>query len=360
MNATTGTRKRPARFYAWLGVAVGVVILVALAFIPMPYYFFSPGLAEPLSPMISVTGGHKTEKGEFLLTSVFVVYAQNIYEFLYGLTIPHHQILPVSQVSAGLPDPEYNAIEAYMMYSSHQNAEIAAFRYLRLPLRVTPAGVYVVYVEPDSPARNRLKEGDVIVALNHVKVTSPQGLVDMLQKDRPGQTAQLSVRRGKRVVSVVVRLTSLSPLPGQKRPRAGIGILPGVADTVASPYHVAIHSGNIDGPSAGFMFSLEITNQLYRGGDLTRGYKIAGTGTIAANGTIGQIGGVEHKVIAASDAGAQYFFVPEDLAKGDTNQVHAEQTVRNLHLPIKLIPVHTLSEAIRFLQSLPKKSGKSA
>lgn len=351
---------RSMRFYVGLGVVIGVIILVALAFIPLPYYIFSPGSANPLAPMITVSGGHKTEKGEFMMTTVSVLYAQNIYEFLYGLTIPHRQILPESLVSSGLPDPEYTAIESYMMYTSHQNSKIAAFRYLHLPLRVTPDGVYVVYVASDSTATEKLRDGDVITGLNGHKVTTAQGLIDQLGHDRPGQVVRLAVKRGHKTLPITVRLTTLPPLPGHKGARAGIGILPGAANAVTSPYRVTINTGNIDGPSAGFMFSLEIVNQLYRGGDLTRGYKIAGTGTISADGTIGQIGGIQHKVIAASAEGATYFFAPKDRVKGDTNQLHAEQTAQNLHLPIKVIPVHTLADAIHFLMSLPPKSGKIA
>ena len=354
------TRKHSSLWYAWLGIIIGVVVLVVLAFIPMPFYFFSPGLAKPLEPIITVHGGHKTEKGEFMLTSVYVVYTQNIYEFLFGLTIPHHQILPVSQVSAGLPDPEYNAIEAYMMTSSHQNAEYAALHYLHLPVSVKATGVYVVYVEPHSPALNLLHAGDVITSINHQPILYPQQLISALTKDKPGQTVTLSVLRGKQKRQVAIKLTTLSPLPGQQQSRAGIGILPSQAETLTSPYQVSIRTGDIDGPSAGFMFTLEIVNQLYHGGDLTKGYKIAGTGTINADGTIGQIGGVEHKVIAANDAGAQYFFVPMDTAKGDTNQIHADQTVKNDHLKIKVIPVHTLAQAVSFLKSLPPSGGKSA
>lgn len=340
--------------------AAVLAILVALAFIPVPVYFFSPGLAEPLAPMITVSGGHKTEKGKFMLTSVFVVYAQNIYGFLYGLTLPHHQILPVKTVSGGLSDAEYNAVEAYMMYTAHQNAEIAALRYLHLPVQVKADGVYVVYVETNSPEKNKLHAGDVILAANHHTVSTPLQLVKLLSKEKNGQRVTLTVRSGTKTRTLPVVLINLPSVNGQTGKRAGIGLIPATAVSLNTPYKIQIHTGDIDGPSAGFMFSLEIINQLYRGGDLTKGYSIAGTGTISATGVIGQIGGVEHKVIAASQTGAQYFFVPKDTAPGDTNQVHAEATVRSLHLPIRVVPVHTLAQAVDFLKSLPQNRGKIA
>jgi PDZ domain-containing protein len=37
---------------------------------------------------------------------------------------------------------------------------------------------------------------------------------------------------------------------------------------------------------------------------------VAGTGTIAADRSVGPIGGIQQKIVAAADAGATLFFVP--------------------------------------------------
>ena len=50
--------------------------------------------------------------------------------------------------------------------------------------------------------------------------------------------------------------------------------------------------------------------------DLTRGRFIAGTGTLALDGTVGPIGGMRDKVVAAGEAGAEVFLVPaENMAE---------------------------------------------
>src|SRR5690625_7652658 len=54
---------------------------------------------------------------------------------------------------------------------------------------------------------------------------------------------------------------------------------------------VNFSSGNIGGPSAGLMFSLEIYDQLTEN-DLTSGYAIAGTGEVDYNGNVIRIGGI--------------------------------------------------------------------
>ena len=57
------------------------------------------------------------------------------------------------------------------------------------------------------------------------------------------------------------------------------------------------------------MFSLAVIDKLSPG-DLTGGHFVAGTGTIAEDGTVGPIGGIVHKVRAARDAGAELFLAP--------------------------------------------------
>lgn len=344
------------RLWPWVIVIVLAIVLGAMAVIPLPYYIYSPGSAESLQPLITVQGGHKTAKGQFLLTTVYVVYAANVYDFLYGLMLPHHQILPAQEINAGLSNSQYTNVEVYMMQMSHEAAKIAALRYLHKPVAVTTTGVEVISVEQHSAASGLLKPGDIITAVNGVPLHNPNLLFTELQKAKIGQTVALTFLRGATVHHAQIRLVALPPLPGHKRPRPGIGILPAVAQSVRTPVRIRINTGNIDGPSAGLMFTLEVINQLYPYGDLTKGYKIAGTGTMSSNGTVGQIGGAAHKVIAAMNAGANYFFVPADTAPGDTNAAHALAEAKKLHTSMRIIPIRSLDQAIAFLKSLRPKS----
>ena len=82
----------------------------------------------------------------------------------------------------------------------------------------------------------------------------------------------------------------------------------GLIDTF--PFPVQIASGEVGGPSAGLMWAVGLY-ELLTPGDLTAGRTIAGTGTIALDGSIGAIGGVVDKVLGARQAGAEVFLVPE-------------------------------------------------
>ncbi|MBA1395155.1 peptidase, partial [Lactobacillus sp. XV13L] len=95
----------------------------------------------------------------------------------------------------------------------------------------------------------------------------------------------------------------------KKKPGLGISLVDHVQ--VHTQPNVKINAGDIGGPSAGLMFSLQIYTQLTHQ-NLTKGRIIAGTGTISPHGKIGPIGGIDKKVYAANREHAKVFFAPND------------------------------------------------
>ena len=75
------------------------------------------------------------------------------------------------------------------------------------------------------------------------------------------------------------------------------------------PIDVDIDTGSVGGPSAGLMMALNVYNKLIET-DITNSTVIAGTGTIEIDGSVGPVGGVKQKVIAAKRAGATLILVP--------------------------------------------------
>lgn len=115
-----------------------------------------------------------------------------------------------------------------------------------------------------------------------------------------------------------------------------------------------INAADIGGPSAGLMFSLEVYNQSVQG-DLTKGYEIAGTGTIDMDGNVGQIGGIREKITAVNKAGMDIFFCPADINATDTNEKDVLDEAKKHGYTVKIVPVKTLQEAINYLEKLPPK-----
>lgn len=136
--------------------------------------------------------------------------------------------------------------------------------------------------------------------------------------------------------------------------KVGIGItLVDDKEIITNP-KVTVNTDEIGGPSAGLMFTLEIYNQLMEE-DFTRGYRIAGTGTIDSKGNVGPIGGIDQKVVAADKAGAEIFFAPNEKGKSGSNYRVAVKTARDIDTKMKIVPVDVFDDAVNYLQKLPKK-----
>ncbi|MEU5423938.1 S16 family serine protease [Streptomyces sp. NPDC001407] len=109
---------------------------------------------------------------------------------------------------------------------------------------------------------------------------------------------------------------------------------------------VGLSLADVGGPSAGLLFTLGIIDKLDgdgRGGDLTGGRTIAGTGTIEPDGTVGAVGGVPLKTQAAKRDGATVFLVP----RGECSDAGA-----NLPAGLRLVPVDKLGDAVASLRDL--------
>ena len=105
---------------------------------------------------------------------------------------------------------------------------------------------------------------------------------------------------------------------------------------------ITYNVGDIGGPSAGLMLTLAVIDHLTPG-DLADGRFIAGTGTIAPDGAVGQIGGITHKLSAARTAGATSFLVPAGNCTEATTDVPDG---------LELIKVDTLTSAMDSLEAL--------
>ncbi|TMK60388.1 MAG: PDZ domain-containing protein, partial [Actinobacteria bacterium] len=127
--------------------------------------------------------------------------------------------------------------------------------------------------------------------------------------------------------------------------RAVIGFQPQPALDLHVPLQIKFDLGDVGGPSAGLAFALQILEE--RGRDVDHGYKVAATGVIGPDGSIGPIGGVKQKVIGARQAHVDVFLLPA----GD-NFREARKYAHGL----RIIAVKTFQQALRALATLPAKT----
>lgn len=260
-------------------------------------------------PVVEITGADEDETaGNLNMTTVSVRTNMTLAQALGRWLFTDDTLVPIEQVfPPGQSEEEVQERNAAAFSSSESNATLSAMNYLKRP--VEPM---VMDVSENSAAQGLIHINDVVKKVDGVDVTLPGELAEEVQKHAPGDKVTLTVERQKRTKEIEVELQNKPELLRNRGESGDVAFL-GVT-TVAQPadgLRVNYNLTNIGGPSAGLMFSLAVVDKLSPG-ELTGGQFIAGTGTIEADGAVGPIGGITHKIQAAEDAGAKVFLVPAD------------------------------------------------
>jgi Lon-like protease len=323
------------------GLALLALTLVILWQVRSDSYLLLPDEAHQVAPLVSVQGGHDPKgAGGIYFVDVLEQRATLFDEIFPGLH-KGASLLPASAVvPPGTSDNTAHKIDLRMMAVSQKIAAAVALRRLGYKVVAQPAGVFVDGVVDGSGAQDRLQPADVIISLGGDRVRTFTDLRRALRRHGIGQVVTIGIRRGGTLTSTRVRLGRLTPhasLPA-------IGIYPEQATNVRLPLSVTIDSGNIGGPSAGLPFALEVMAEL--GHDVTRGYRVAATGELRADGTVIPIGGVKQKTYGARMAKADVFLVPA----GDN-----ARDARRYAGKLRIIPVRNFQQALHALATLPQK-----
>ena len=318
-----------------------IILFILINFIPTSYYVMSPGLAQELSPIITVKDGYKGQsKGDFLLTAVASKKA-TIWDYIYiSLFQPQGKELDSIQeeLPPGVDMEKYIDIMSELMEESKLHAQAVAFKNAGYDYKVHGEGAQIVEVLEEGAAVDKLKKGDVITRIDGKEVKFATDAVDLIRKHDIGDRISISVLRNEKTKKFTLKTVEIDNSPGQ----ASIGVLITTENLKYEfPREVNFITKNIVGPSAGTVFALEIYNQLTPE-DLTGGKRIAGTGTISSNGTVGEIDGVKQKVLAAEKVNADIFLAPEN------NYKIAKKTASE----IKVISISNFKEALESLEKL--------
>jgi PDZ domain-containing protein len=332
-----------------------MVILVALSFYRLPYYIQKPGSAIKLDPIVHVSGGYH-EPGEFMLTTVRMGQA-NIYDYLLAKVKKFEDLVPVKEIrSPEESDEEYDVRQLYLMDDSKNNAIELAYKKANKEVNYQYNGIYVLSTFKGMPSYNLLKPGDRIIKIDNHTFSSSKGFITYIQSKKAGDKVTIDYKRSSKLNHAKMILKPF------KEGNMAVGLGIGLVDdkTIKTDPTVKLDTDQIGGPSAGFMFSLEIYDQLTKG-DLPKGHLIAGTGTISPSGEVGRIGGIQYKVVAADRAGADIFFAPDDTIPKEalkkdpalkTNYQEAVKAGKEIQTKMKIIPIHTFNDAIDYLDQL--------
>ncbi|MGB9813461.1 MAG: YlbL family protein [Thermovenabulum sp.] len=321
-------------------ILILIILLTFNLYLSKNYSLIAPGITVDLKQIVYVEGGDKEEKGSFYLTTVSTR-DLNIPLFLYALVSPAVDIEKKEDIiPPGWDMKKYIEYMRQWMEESQKIAEVVALKRAGFDTQILGNGAKVVEVLEESPAKGKIFPGDVVKKVDGEKVNIAEEMISKVSKRKVGDLVTLEIdRQGEKKIITIPTIESKT-----EKGKAMVGLLITTMDwKPVLPKKIIINTGEISGPSAGLMFTLEILNQLIPG-DLTKGKKIAGTGTISLDGSVGEIGGVKQKVLAAYRDKAEIFFVP--LKNADD----AKKAAKNLN--IKIVPVRNLDDVLNYLKSL--------
>lgn len=335
-----------------LGGIFIVVLVVLFFYFPTNYYIEVPGSAESTSQYVKVDGKHDKSKGDLLLTTVGLTKATP-YFLIRALGNDFETVTPQQALMGDEDSQQYFQVQQYYMKSATNNAIQAAYSKTHKPFKKVYKGVYIMDVTKNSDFKNKLKIGDTINSINGYKFKSSTQFINYVRKQNKNSHVSIQfVRDGK------TKTTSGSLVKLAQTKRYGLGITLTDDSVAKGDPPTSINAGEIGGPSAGLMFTLQVYSQISHQ-NLKKGRIVAGTGTISPDGTVGPIGGIDKKVYAASAEGAMIFFAPNDpvtkeIKKYDPDYVNnyhlAKQAAKKIHTNMKIVPVKNLNDAISYLK----------
>ena len=285
------------------------IVIGSLTFVKTDYYFMSPGPPYQWDIEYGNIENYEFNGNLFQLTvrrdeANALIYAWSYVDKSIDL-YPREVILP-----KGVTPDELSQISIQNMKTSENVAIAVALTYIGYDIGSKGDGVSVVGILDDSPVKDKLQKGDLLNSINGIEISSATEFIATLRRYQIGDVISIGVERdfdGERK-NIEVQTKLIEHVEYEGEPMVGF-LATTVNERFDFPFEVDIKTGNVGGPSAGLMMALNVYNNLIPE-DITNSLVIAGTGTIEIDGSVGPVGGIKQKVIAAKRAGAELILVP--------------------------------------------------
>ncbi|HEX7350359.1 YlbL family protein [Brachybacterium sp.] len=327
---------------ALITLFVVCVMILGGSLMPVPYVIERPG------PAIDVLGEYQDE--EILLIDGAETHETDGALMMTTVSVdggPGYRVTPVEVVAAwfnrsemvmprevvfpeGQTREETSLRNTAAMSTSQQGAVAVALDELGIDYEDV---VMVAGVEEGGAAEDTLEGGDVIVSIGGETAQGVEEYRELIRAVPSGEPIPMTVRRGGEELELEV---PTSVVDGTSM--MGVVLSPGYE----FPMDIEIAVGDIGGPSAGMIFSLSVYDELTPGA-LTGGHRVAGTGTIAADGAVGPIGGIRQKMVGAVESEAEFFLAPSE---------NCQEVVGYVPDGLEVVAVSTFEESLTATETI--------
>lgn len=319
-------------------ITIVYILILAFFLIQFPYYISAPGGLINTDDKIETTENFKM-KGTLNMAYVSEVHATipTLIVSFFNKDWDAEKEAEVKNDNETIEEKNYR--NKMLLKEANDTALLVAYKHSDIDYKVTNNKVYITYV--DELANTNLKIGDQILKVDNVKITDKNSLFKYIASKKIED-------------KITMEVTDING-DKQKRKATLINVLdePKVGAIVTETFDVKSDKqvkfnfkDRESGSSGGLMLTLTLYSHLNKI-DLTAGKTIVGTGTIDINGNVGEISGIKYKLIGAVNKGADIFLVPVGENYEDAKKLKEERGY-----DIKLVPVSTFEEALKYLKNL--------
>lgn len=312
-----------------------IIFICILCFHEWPYYVDSPGGLNNLNNRVKVENGYDA-KGSINLTYVSEL-PGTLPIMLVALFNPDWKI--VSKKDSNIGTLDYEKLmkrEQILMKQSYTSAIKFAYEAAEKEVNVEEEKCYVIYVFEN--ANTDLEVGEQILSIDDKKINACHEIRDYVKDKNENEELKFTIKNKDKEYEKYARYVNFNGT-------IAIGIQLGTEYVLSTnPKYKLDFDTNEYGPSGGLMISLAVYNSLIEE-DITGGKIIAGTGTLDADGNVGEISGIEYKLKGAVKKKADVFFAPS----GD-NYEEAKKIKEKKKYKIDVVEVKTFYDALNYLK----------
>ena len=313
-----------------------LIIFIVFCFYDTGYTVYKPGGIVNMNSRVIGDNIYSSE-GSFNMAYVTAIKGRTPI-YLLSKFMPNWEVVKNSDVLLDNETMEdVNKQDKLDYEEAISNAKYVAFNKANINYKILGEHFYAYYITKDNVSD--LKVGDELLSYNNIKFKSTEILSKYINDLNGADSLLIKYKRNKKEYETYSKIYEDN---GKKL----IGISSISILDLESSHNINIKNKESEsGPSGGLIMALSIYNAITEG-DITKGNKIVGTGTISRDGTVGEIGGVNYKLASAVKEGATVFICPND------NYDEVMEEMEKYNYNIKIINVATFDEAIEKLAEL--------
>lgn len=311
------------------------ILVLFFATFKLPFYISATGGLLDVSKRIVIENSSKVE-GSFNMAYVSEMHA-TIPLYIISLFNKNWDIVKKEDIVYENESYEDSITRGkILLEESINNAILVASKKAGRSVSESDHGIVVIYISNESDTD--LKIGDYIKKIDNTEINRIED-ISFIKDYQIGKKIDIKVKNGKKDFERYANLIEID-----NEAKIGVSLIETKKIKTDYEYKLKFKSGE-SGPSGGLITTLSIYNYL-TDFDITKGRKIAGTGTIDLDGAVGSIGGVKYKLAGVVKDRADIFLVP-----AGENYEEAVAYKKKNNYKIEIVSISTFDEALEYLMS---------